>query len=101
MDTVQEVVKASRTVRPEGLFFGENLTPRRHAILQALRRVRKEHRDKISSCTSIRGQVLVWVKPVSSAGRDVRIKVNNSAQFTHLCENVLRVPVETFLTNTE
>ena len=101
VETVQEVVKASRTVRPEGLFFSENLTPKRHAILQALRRVRRDHRDKISSCTSIRGQVLVWLKPASSTGRDVRMKVNNSAQFTHLCENILNVSTETFLNNNE
>ena len=101
-EIVQEVVKASRTTRPQGLFFSENLIPKRQAIMKVLRKAKQDHSDKISGCSSIRGGVYVWIKPPrpdNPGARNSRLPVNTFSQLKNFCDSILSVEVSELVEN--
>ena len=94
---VQDVIKAAKTVKPKDVFMNENLTPKKHKILQLLRKAKKDHPAKISGCGSRFGRISVWTKPQDAGRSDVRLNVNNVDQLSQFCTRILQVSLESFL----
>ena len=101
-ETATEIKRSAKTVKPEGLFFSENLTPLRHSILKALRKAKYAHSNIISGCGSWEGRVFVWIKPSNPAGNGVRSRrfsVNNLEELRKFCSDILNESMELYAEN--
>ena len=117
--TKQGIMSACKTVKPS-FYVNENLTARRRTILYALRKIKKEHRDKIKGLTTFDGKVCVYIPSdvatpadsrtsgngASASGthggthvgtRDKKLLVNTHAGLVRFCNDVIKVPLDTFL----
>ena len=117
--TKQGIMSACKSVRPS-FYVNENLTARRRTILYALRKIKKEHRDKIKGLTTFDGKVCVNIPShvatpadsrtsgngASASGthggthvgtRDKKLLVNTHAGLVRFCNDVVKVPLDTFL----
>ena len=85
---VQDIVKSSKKIKPNNVFFSENLISKRYGFLTVLRKLKRTHPDKISGSSSIRGKIYVWLPPPRSDtpnSRHGRKLINSSAQLEEFC----------------
>ena len=90
-DLVQDIVRTSKKVKPTNMYFSENLIPKRLAILQILRRLKRTHTANISGCSSVRGRIYAWIpppRPDAPGARVSRILVNTRTQLEDFCSKV-------------
>ena len=93
----KDFIKSSKVLKPEGLFIKENLTATRNSILFALRKAKHEFPNIVSGCTSIEGNVYVWMKSTTAGSRDNRMLVNSFSQLNTFCSEIVRSPVAAFV----
>ena len=99
-DIKSELISASKKQDKSGnrIYINESLTPQRNSIYHTLRRIKKEHPGVINGCTTVDGKVIVYTKPLTSAGnRDMRHIVNTREQLVCFCQEYIKVPLENFL----
>lgn len=99
-EVTQDIVRASKTVKPTNIYFSENLIPKRHGILTVLRRIKRSHSDKMSGCSSIRGRVYVWIpppRPDAPGARSTRVSVNTRSELEDFCMKSIGVSLDAFL----
>ena len=103
-NTAQTLVKTSKQMKPPNLYFSENLIPKRHGILQILRKLKKENPSKFSGCSAIRGRIYAWLKPPNPdqpGARNSRILINTRRQLEDFCVNVVEVSFDSMVTNSD
>ena len=60
-DLKRDLLSSRRTLKPDGLFISESLTPVRNTIMFVLRKIRRAHPNILKGCTSIDGRVFAYV----------------------------------------
>ena len=101
-DLKNDVFQASKTMRPEGLYMYENLTPTRNSILFVLRKAKREFSDIVSGCRSLDGKVFVWIRPPNPqavGAKDTRISVNSFRKLDKFCLETLKKSTAEFVPN--
>ena len=83
-----------------GLFMNESLSPVRRKIFYILRKIKREHRDVVSGCSTVNGRVFVFTKS-SSNQRDTRHFINSHEKLVEFCREYVKKPLEFFLENAE
>ena len=99
-ELVQDIVRTSKKVRPTNLYFSESLIPKRLAILQILRKLKRTNPDKISGCSSVRGRIFAWIpppRPDAPGARVSKILVNTRSQLEDFCSKTLGIPLDKVL----
>ena len=99
-DLKREVLKGGRTVRPNGFYVNEHLTPRRSSILFALRKMKKDTETRVKGCATIEGKVFVWVQTApnaTSTTRDTKIAVNTYAKLQEICSSFTSKPLNSYI----
>ena len=110
-------MSACKTVKPS-FYVNENLTAKRRTILYALRQIKKEHPNTVKGLTTFDGKVCVYVPATTTAAtvtrsrtsgnsssdngahvgtRDKKLLVNTHAGLVRFCNDVVGVPLNTFL----
>ena len=89
----ENLLGAARKVKPEGLYFNENLTATRSNILYTLRQAKRFHPEKISTCGSTNGRVYVMLQPTTPTTRRAKLFIGNRDKLEAflsdtVCENV-------------
>lgn len=103
-ELAQDIIKTSKKVKPTNMYFSENLTPKRFAILQILRRIKRNHPEKICGTSSIRGKVYAWIPPPRPDAKDARAGrklVNTRSQLEDLCSSVVGISLDEVLQDNE
>ena len=97
-DAKRDVIVASRRqgTSPPAIYVNESLTPRRKALLMALRKMKRLHPTLVTGCTSIDGKIYAFTKN-PAGGRDTKHFVNSHDRLTRFCQEYVKVPLETFL----
>ena len=98
-DLKGDLLGASRRIRPN-FYVNENLTPARNKILYALRLIRRQHGNVVRGCSSMDGNVFVYVRPAMSASptaRDIKLLVNNYTKLQEFCLEYINKPVTSFI----
>ena len=101
-ETATDIKRTAKTMKPDGLYFSENLTPLRHSILKVLRKAKYSHPTIISGCGSWEGRVFVWTKPsnpAESSGRNKKFYVNSTEQLRKFCNDLLNNEIESYTDN--
>jgi len=94
----RDIMQACRTAKPNKLFVRDNLTATRSRILYVLRKIRKNHPEKIEFCGSQDGKVFVWMKASGlNTGRNQKIFINTEKLLRSKCENEFGVNLAEFL----
>lgn len=86
----QDLLKASRTVRPNNIYISESLTRIRGTALFGLRQARKKYSNLISGCGSHDGKVYCWIRPPDANARSSKMFINTRENFYDLCRNTLK-----------
>ena len=98
--TKLDVISSSRTKKCTDLYVNEFLTPQRQTIAYVLRKAKKECPNIVSGSSSIDGKNFVWIKspnPSVPGARDIRQCVTNHSRLVEFCENVLKKPLSSFI----
>ena len=99
-DMKTDVLRACKTVKPQGIFANESLTATRRSIHEVLRKAKKDC-PKISGTTTIDGSVYAWIKPPipgAAGARDTRVMINTMLKLRSFFEDTLERPLENYLT---
>ena len=92
---------ASKRQSSPTIFVNESLTPKRKSILDAVRKMKREHPNLVKGCSTIDGRVYAFTKPVSSApnARDVRHHITSYDSLKEFCRVYVKLPLDSFLQN--
>ena len=87
------VIRACRALKPN-FYANDDLTPEKQTILYALRQCKKKYPNKVDGCSSIGGQIFVYLKDSASTststnGRNRRIAVGNIGKLQKFCNDEL------------
>ena len=106
-----QLIKASREQNknaPNKVFVNESLTPQRNSVLQALIKLKKDHKV-VKGVTSLQGEVYAYMEhPAAQAAssdsvggrhRDTRHRINTKAQLEKFCREHLKKPLDEFIDN--
>ena len=96
----KDVFQSSKSMRPDGLYVRESLTPTRNSILYVLSRSKKDFPNLISGCNSIDGRVYVWTRPANPnapGARESRIPVNTFKKLEMFCKEVLKRTISSYI----
>ena len=94
-DIKTDILNSCKEMKPQNFFANESLTPIRSKILYVLRQAKKHH-NKIASCKSIDGKVVVWVKPPrpnAPGARHTRVFLNTKASLERFLRDMLEVNI--------
>ena len=120
--TKQSILSACRSEKPS-FFVNENLTAKRRTIMYVLRKIKKDHPDRVKGLSTYDGRVFAYIPPPHSSGssatptvsastraasassassapnatRDQRILVNTYHGLVRFCNDVVGRPLENFL----
>ena len=98
--TKANIFAACKAERPP-FYVNENLTPRRRTIMYVLRKIKKAHPDLLKGYSSYDGRVFAYTPPPPSAAavtpRDVRTPVNTYDGLVKFCNDLIQVPLSSFL----
>lgn len=87
--TASDIIRASRTMKPPGLFVNENLITERSRVLYALRQIKRRKPEMLSGCGSLNGRVYAWTKPTDLSQRGRKIYLNTWRKFNSFCSDTL------------
>ena len=108
-DIKRDILSARRTLKNEckdNIYINESLTPKRRTILFALRKIRKNHGDVLTGCSTIEGRVYAYTKPPGANTRarnssdrrpDQRHVINTHESLVEFCREYIKKPLEDFL----
>ena len=117
--TKQSILSACRSEKPS-FFVNENLTAKRRTIMYVLRKIKKDHPDRVKGLSTYDGRVFAYIPSPHSGGssatptasastrsaaassapnatRDQRILVNTYHGLVRFCNDVVGRPLENFL----
>ena len=86
-----DVLLAARKMKPNGIFFNENLIPTRASILFFLRKVKKLHPSKVNGCGSYDGRVYAWLNSGSADVKNRKVFVNSISKLDELLMNKINM----------
>ena len=92
-----DILKLCKENRPQNLYVNESLTPLRSKILYVLRLAKRNHPNKIASCKSLDGKVVVWVKPPrpdAQGARNTRVFINSKNGLEKFLHDLLEVSLQ-------
>ena len=95
-----DIIATSRSVKPDKLFFNENLSPIRNSIMFVLRKAKKDFPNIVSGCNSIDGSVFVWIKSPNHGApgaRDSKMRINDHNKLNYFCTEIIGSTVETYI----
>ena len=95
-DTKHDIISCNKSVRPNGIYINDNLTPIRRLILYVLRKAKKDFPNIVTGCSSINGDLFVWIKS-NNASRDRRLLVNNFKTLDKFCSEIIDTTVANYL----
>ena len=96
-----QILNASRSRKPPGLFVNESLTKPRQTITSALRNAKRQFPDKISGYSTTDGSIFVWVKPPlpsAPGAKNFRVSVNTMEKLEQFCQKKFNLPAANFIT---
>ena len=93
----RDVIIACKKAKNSNLFANESLTPKRRAILEALKKMKRSLPEHVKGCTTIDGKVFVYTKSLQTNGRDHRHLVNSHDDLVKFCTDHVKQPLELFL----
>ena len=96
-DLKENVIRAARRVKPDGLFLNENLTPNRSTILYGLRQAKRRHPSKITGCGSVNGRVFVWLSAAGTSGRGIKTFINSREKLASFLNDAVGEQLENLL----
>ena len=98
-DDKAQILAAARTIRCAGLFANESLTNNRRTILYALRKMKKNHPNIVTGCTSIDGKVYALTKPLNPQpnARNTRHLILSEQKLRVFCQDFIKKPLEDFI----
>ena len=99
-DSKDQIYSAARTVKHNGLYVNESLTPTRRSILYALRQIKRAHPQLVNGCSSFDGKVFAYTKPSPTApptARSIRVEINTKERLNAFCTDFIKSPLESFL----
>ena len=94
-----ELLSACRKCKPN-FYINESLTPTRSSILYALRKAKRMSPGVVAGCNSENGRVYAYVKNRDAAGdvtRNKKLLINTRLKLEDFCNNVLKVPVSSLI----
>ena len=97
-DKKTEYIKASKKVRPTGLFLSESLTETREKTLYLLRKIRKKmsNTGPFVGVTTIDGNIYVYLKTTNSE-RAQRTRVNCFGALSQLFKRVMKMDISEYI----
>ena len=101
-DIKRDIIIASRNQdrNSNRIFVNESLTPQRNTIFHTLRKIKRDHPNIISGCSTFDGKVIAFTKPSPTAprtARDIRHVINNRETFEKFCSEYIKLPLENFI----
>ena len=101
-DIKREIIVKSRQAQHnvqarERIYVNESLTPKRKAILHALRNMKSMDNSAVTGCTSIDGSVYAFTKNPANDSRDRKHMVTTHQQLVDFCAEFVQQPLERFL----
>ena len=100
-DLKRDIIMASKRQSSPTIFVNESLTPKRKSMLDAVRKMKREHPNLVKGCSTIDGRVYAFTKPVSSApnARDVRHHITSYDSPKEFCRVYVKLALDSFLQN--
>ena len=97
-DTKTEFIKASKKVRPSGLFLNESLTETREKTPYLLRKIRKKmsNTGPFVGVSTIEGNIYVYLKSMNSE-RTHRTRVNCFGALSQLLRKVMQMDISEYI----
>ena len=95
-DTKSQLISAARRTKTPGFFINESLTVPRRKILYALRQIKRSHPNLVTGCNSYEGKIFAYTK--TTGNRDERHLVNTYQNLVKFCDEHIKMPIQTFLT---
>ena len=97
-DLKRDLISASKRQQSPSIFINESLTPTRKTILNALRKMKRDHPNLVKGCSTFNGRVFAFT-PVTQgpSTRDVRHLVNNHETLVKFCCDYVKLPLDLFL----
>ena len=92
-----DILNSCKQVRPQNFYANESLTPIRSKILYVLRQAKRRHPEKIASCNTIDGKIVVWVKPPrpeAQGARNSKIFINSKSHLEKFLRDLLELSLQ-------
>ena len=92
-----DILRACRTIKPNGLYLNDNLTQGRSKIMYALRQAKRRKPNVLSGCGSQKRRVFAFVKAPDQTHRGQKIFLNTWEKFVIFCQKTLELEADSLV----